>query len=128
MLFVSLPQNSVTKMASLYYTVIETIATQHVTVKDIEECIQILVRMWLVIVSKESLLSKQQIHSLVLELVKKEEGHEDDSISMNGFVGNCVIQALNPSSMNMQRLMACLFHSCMDSVRTIWEGEMPECV
>ena len=114
MLFVSLPQNSVTKMASLYYTVIDTIANQHVTVKDIEECIQILVRMWLVIVSKESLLSKQQIHSLVLELVKKEEGHEDDSISMNGFVGNCVIQALNPSSMNMQRLMDCLFHSFMD--------------
>ena len=60
--------------------------------------------------------------------MKKEEGHEDDSISMNGFVGNCVIQALNPSSMNMQRLIAGLFHSCMDSVRTIWEGEMPECV
>ena len=127
MLFVMLPQNSASKMANLYYAVIETISENHVTVKAIEDCIQILVKLWLVVVSKQSLLSSQQVHSLVLELVEKEEGHEEDVVSMNCFVGNCVIQSINPSSLNMQRLMACLFHSCMDSIRLIWEGEMPEC-
>lgn len=123
--FIVLPQNSVTTVVMLFYDVLQTISN---TVKFplVERGVELLVRWWLWIVDKKTLLSSAQIHSLLIDMLfLTEEDCEDKSISLNELVGSCVTQSIQPSSLDMQRMIGCLFHSCRDSIREIWKGEMP---
>lgn len=123
--FITLPQNSVTTVIMLLYDVLQTIS-ETVKFPLVERGVELLVRWWLMVVHKESLLSSAQIHSLLIEMLfLTEEECEDKCISLNELVGSCVTQSIQPSSLNMQRMMGCLFHSCQHNLRMIWKGEMP---
>lgn len=109
----------------LLYDVLQTIS-ETVKFPLVERGVELLVRWWLMVVHKESLLSSAQIHSLLIEMLfLTEEECEDKCISLNELVGSCVTQSIQPSSLNMQRMMGCLFHSCQNNLRMIWKGEMP---
>lgn len=124
MSFVVLPQNSVTTLATLFFSVMQVVASSEtVPFSIVNQTVQTMVKMWLAVVNKESLLSEPLVHNLLIEMLDVDD--ENSVVLLNGFVGNCILQSLNPSSLNMQRLMACMFHSCRSSIRLLWDGEMP---
>ena len=90
--------------------------------KELNEKIQIIVTVVLWITNKETLLSSPQVTLLLHELLELEE---DAVVTMNDFVGGCMLQSVTPSSLNMQRFIAVLLMQSNGKLRTIWEGEMP---
>lgn len=123
--FIMLPVNSTYIVSKWYYEVIARMnRVKELSFMMLKEAVLVMVRVWLWTIDKPTLLSAAQVHDLLKELLEVDD-EEKTTVSCASFVGSCMLQASEPSSLSMQRFLALLIKPASQSIKRIWEGEMP---
>ena len=123
--FVVLPVNSISVVSKFDYQVIAQMNdVQNLSFTMLRDAVHVIVRVWLSVVDKPTLLSTAQVDGLLKELVEVED-EEGATVTCTSFVGGCVLQAATPNSLSMQRLSATILKPASQHVKSLWQGEMP---
>ena len=122
--FLVFTENSVESVSSAFYRLLcELNEVSVLTVKMLEEGVQIVIKTWLAVIDKPSLLSPDQVPVLLRDMLGVDE--KDTLVKSVSFLGSCIIQTQTPESLAMQRLMGVLFCQCPQLIKCNWKGEMP---
>ena len=123
--FISLPVNSISVVSKCYYEIVARLnGVKELSVLMLKEAVLVIVQVWMWTIDKPTLLSAAQVDGLLRELVEVDD-EEKATVMCASFVGSCVLQASEPSSLSMQRFLALLIKPAYHSIKRIWEGEMP---
>lgn len=125
--FLLFQENSIETVSTSFYSLLCVLNDNaHVIqLNALEHAIQIVVKMWLWVVEKTTLLQTDQVSVLIRELIDVTEVDGSYPVREAAYLGSCILQSRSPSSLSMQRLLSILFCGCPQNVKSIWEGEMP---
>lgn len=120
-------ENSVETVSTAFYSLLCVLNdnTNVIKLSTLENAIQIVVKVWLWVVEKTTLLQADQVSMLIRELIDVTEVEESYPVRKAVYLGSCILQSRSPSSLGMQRLLSILFCGCPQNIKSIWEGEMP---
>ena len=122
--FLVFTENSVESISTAFYRLLcDLNEVSLLTVKMLEEGMQVVTKTWLAVVDKPSLLSPEQVSVLLRDMLHLNE--KDTVVELSDFLGGCIIQTQGPESLALQRLMGVLFCQCPQLTKCNWKGEMP---